>query len=216
MVTVPQRRRTANPDDPRVRRTLKLLGDTLIALIEEKGYDAVTIQDITDRAQVSRTTFYLHFRDKDELLFENMRAIYDDLATISVKVDFNDPAAVEAALCEPTDFEHVQKYVSFYRVMLSDKGSMTFYLRVMEYLATVMSATMIDGMDERRLRIPLPLLAHMAAGAEIGLIMWWINHDLPYTPAQMARFLYDAQMNGIWWALGMAEAPRLTFEQGPG
>jgi len=202
--TLTHRRRTINRDDPRVRRTLKLLGDTLLELIIETGYEKVAIQDITDRAQMSRTTFYLHFRDKDELLFETMRALYDDLTASTHAIDFNDIAAAEAAMQNPADFIHVEKYFHFYKVMFSEQGSMSFLLRVHDYLATTMLTEFERGKpDDLQPRIPLPVVTHVAAGAEIGLILWWVRHDMPHTPADMARFLSDAQCRGVWWALGL-------------
>ncbi len=59
--------------DRRIQRTRALLRDALMRLIIRKGYDEITIQDITDEANVARTTFYLHFADKDELLLGTMR-----------------------------------------------------------------------------------------------------------------------------------------------
>lgn len=62
--------------DRRVRRTRKLLHSAFLELVIEKGYDKITIQDILDRADVGRSTFYVHFRDKEALLtasFDNMR-----------------------------------------------------------------------------------------------------------------------------------------------
>src|SRR3990170_2749326 len=57
-----------NIPDRRVQKTRKLLQDSLIALVSEKGYESVTIQEILDRANVGRSTFYAHFQDKDQLL----------------------------------------------------------------------------------------------------------------------------------------------------
>src|SRR5688572_15483761 len=65
--------------DRRIQRTRTLLRDALMRLIIRRGYDEITIQDITDEANVARTTFYLHFSDKDDLLFSTMRDVYEDL-----------------------------------------------------------------------------------------------------------------------------------------
>ena len=54
--------------DPRVIRTRSVLRDSLMILIREMGYDAITVQHITDRARLNRATFYLHYRDKQDLL----------------------------------------------------------------------------------------------------------------------------------------------------
>ncbi len=204
-MSINERRRTINRDDPRVKRTIKLLGDTLMTLIVEKGYEAVTIQDITDRAEVSRTTFYLHFADKEELLFESVRAMYDDLMRAAHMLDFSDEAHLESALCDPADFEHVKRYLAFYKVMLSERGSMGFFLRVLDYLAEMMQQSIAGaGMPPR---VPLPIVAHLAAGAEIAIMTWWVRNDMPYTPEAMAKFLYQAQMYGVWWALGIDVSP---------
>jgi AcrR family transcriptional regulator len=65
--------------DRRKARTRQLLRDALMALIVEKGYEAISIQDIVDRANVARPTFYLHFKDKEELLFTSLVEIYEEL-----------------------------------------------------------------------------------------------------------------------------------------
>src|ERR671911_1971150 len=65
------------PIDRRVRRTQELLRGALMALIMEKGYDRITVQDILDKADIGRSTFYAHYRDKEDLLlagFEDIRA----------------------------------------------------------------------------------------------------------------------------------------------
>ncbi len=67
--------------DRRVSRTRRSLREALMSLILEKGYDAVTIEDITTRADTGRTTFYLHYRDKEELLLESINEVVDGLFT---------------------------------------------------------------------------------------------------------------------------------------
>ncbi len=63
--------------DRRVQRTQALLQDALLALIEEKGYAAITVQDILDRANLGRSTFYMHYRDKDDLLVSGFEQLKD-------------------------------------------------------------------------------------------------------------------------------------------
>ncbi len=76
--------------DRRVQRTRQLLRDALMALIVEKGYDAISVQDITDHANVARPTFYLHYKDKEELLLSSVQEIYDDLAQNHPVVSYED------------------------------------------------------------------------------------------------------------------------------
>ena len=63
--------------DPRVERTQEALSAALMALIEEKGYDAISVQDITERSRLNRATFYLHYKDKQDLLIRTSEAAFD-------------------------------------------------------------------------------------------------------------------------------------------
>ncbi|MBE0688888.1 MAG: TetR/AcrR family transcriptional regulator, partial [Anaerolineae bacterium] len=138
------------PLDRRQRRTRKLLRVALMQLIVEKGFDSISVQEITDRADVSRATFYLHFRDKEDLLFNSMRELYDDLAD-KVRL-FNDPhdvlkqimAGNHEACLEASDFEHVAEYANFYRVLLSEKGVASFIVQVRRYLAQIFQEQIVE------------------------------------------------------------------------
>ena len=67
--------RPQRKSDVRIRRTHERLGSALIALIQEKPIDDVTVQEVLDRASVGRSTFYLHFRDKNDLLFDQFETV---------------------------------------------------------------------------------------------------------------------------------------------
>ncbi|MBK8135233.1 MAG: helix-turn-helix transcriptional regulator [Chloroflexi bacterium] len=110
----------ARKPDRRIERTMTALRDALMALIIDKGYDAISIQDIADRANVARATFYLHFKDKDDLMFRSMRAIYEDLFARQ------QTASSWESLADDSDFQHVAQYADFYGAMLSPRGSMGF------------------------------------------------------------------------------------------
>src|SRR5262249_39919028 len=105
--------------DRRIQRTHELLRNALMQLIEERGYETITIQDITDRANVSRTTFYLHFRDKDDLLFTTMEELYDNLVEQIHIPRLGEGASSDLKVTvDSTDFQHVAEYANFYRVMI--------------------------------------------------------------------------------------------------
>jgi AcrR family transcriptional regulator len=170
--------------DRRIQRTRALLRDALMSLILEKGYESITIQDIADRANVARTTFYLHFSDKDDLLFNGMRDIYDDLIagvrTHSLSDALDSPA-------DATDFRHVLENADFYRIML---GWCDSWVR--------------PGAAPR---IPLELFGYLCAGMLISSVSWWLRdgNEQKYTPEQMAQFMQDFTLFGGLWALGWRE-----------
>ncbi len=198
--------------DRRARRTRALLREALLELILEKGFDAITVKDITDRADVSRVTFYLHFKTKEELLFSSMRDIYDDLVQ-HVRL-LGDPNEVlcqvmmgnHEACLDATDFKHVAEYARFYKVLLSDKGAASFVVQVRRYLAEMFRQHSIDPMTQEHgaPRVPPDLLAHALAGAQIGAISWWLESDMQYTPEEMARMFYSIVGFGLWWSLGLS------------
>ena len=66
--------------DARVKRTRDALGDALIALMQEKPFDTITVQDVLDRARVSRSTFYTHYSDKDDLLMSDAEEFFESLS----------------------------------------------------------------------------------------------------------------------------------------
>ena len=125
--------------DPRVVRTRQLLRDALVSLIEEKGFDALTVQDIADRAALNRATFYLHYQDKQDLLVKSLRDAIDELmADIGASTDehgqlvFDEsPRPIKAV------FEHVAQHARFYRVMMSAEGVPAFIAGVRDYMAEI-------------------------------------------------------------------------------
>ncbi|MBK8020253.1 MAG: TetR/AcrR family transcriptional regulator [Chloroflexi bacterium] len=204
--------------DPRITRTLNLLGDALRDLIVERGYDSITVQDITDRADVSRTTFYLHFKDKDELLFASMRRIYDELtSTYKNRLqDMRSLAELEEFACNPADYEHVAQYADFYRAMLGKHGSAAFIQQVMNYLTNEFIHGIIEpaGGSAPQTSVPVEIIAAFLAGAEIGVINWWLQNDMRYSPAEMARMQYRLAIGGLQGVLGMMNGSGPTEPSG--
>lgn len=192
--------------DRRIERTRQLLRDALLALIAEKGYHNITVQDVTDRANVARTTFYLHYKDIDDLLFTSMADIYEQLLSQWMQ---RTPSLLESeanphAYGDTEDFEHVAEYASFYRVMMSENGSMKFMVRVQQYLTEAMERALRLHVPEGITpAMPLDMLAAMLAGSEIGVMMWWIQNDMPYTPDAMSRLCDRFSGPGILAVLGI-------------
>ena len=188
--------------DRRIQRTRHFLRDALIALVIERGYDAITIQDITDRANVARTTFYLHYRDKDELLLTSMLEIYQDLLARAQPI--TGPGDIDAGTADPADFEHVAQYADFYRAMLGEHGSALFINRVLNFLTGMIHSHVIAPLldeDEKPARIPPDMIAAAFAGMEVGIMNWWLANDMHHDPAEMARMTYQLTTFGLAWAL---------------
>src|SRR6266700_6427450 len=103
-----------HPQDRRVRRTQQLLAEALIALTLEKGYETVTIRDITKRADVGYATFFRHYRDKDELLKDVLDVVLAELtARLCAPLPASDPLTTGILL-----FRYIQEHEEVVRVLL--------------------------------------------------------------------------------------------------
>lgn len=89
-----------NPHDPRVRRTRKLLYDAFDSLLAEKGFEAVTVQDVASRATVNRATFYAHFQDKYHLVESRTRDLFQERLARGLPASSPLTAATLEALCQ--------------------------------------------------------------------------------------------------------------------
>jgi AcrR family transcriptional regulator len=194
--------------DRRIQRTRTLLRDALMRLIIRRGYDEITIQDIADEANVARTTFYLHFTDKDDLLFSTMRDVYEELFSSFEIKDGHPFSGNREEDCHAEDFRHVAEFSEFYRVMLSERGSAAFLMRVRQYLAeSVMSKTFKEMMPEgTEARLPEEFLAYAVAGAQIGVIKWWLDKGMEHSPQRMAFFLEQFFKHGLLWGLNLKDS----------
>jgi AcrR family transcriptional regulator len=170
--------------DRRVQRTRQLLRDSLITLILEKGYDAVTVQDITDRANLGRATFYLHYRDKEELLISSLEETFDELVKTIGPMPQNNTEGRPPILIA---FEHASQNRDLYRVMLSGQGAAVIGRPIHEYLVGVFKERLNQHFRQQPLPIPVDIVAHHMAGSLLSLLTWWIESDTGYSPEYMAR-----------------------------
>jgi AcrR family transcriptional regulator len=176
--------------DLRVRRTHKLLWEALMAELSERTIEEITVSDICERAMVHRTTFYKHYEDKYALLEQGIRQMYDDLlaeeehaAPSTYSVEHPPPYFIRL-------FEHAAHHQRFYRLMVCGEGIGRFQKLVMEYITEVVSAKVHElSPDNQQFAVPIDMHAHFVSGAALSLLAWWLEHDMPFTPHQMAQYL---------------------------
>jgi AcrR family transcriptional regulator len=187
----------AKPDRRKVR-TRRMLREALIQLVLENGYEAVTIQDITDRADLRRATFYLHYRDKEELLLSALAETFDAL-TEQIEPLMKDDAVGGKTQLETflVVFRHVEENRDLYRIILGGQGAAPIARRIREYLADHVQQGLSSLKTEG---VPLEVLANYIAGTELALITWWLEHERPYSAEQMAVMAQRLVLNG---ALGV-------------
>jgi AcrR family transcriptional regulator len=167
----------------RVRRTQKLLREALIDLIEERGFDALTVGEITERAMVSRAAFYRNYQDKydlvEQIFSEAMQALLNAVSK---------PETAHSSEMWVRFFEHVSEYDRLYRALLGRKGSPWFVLK--------MRASLVDLLKEfeRFALAGRPIypagyefIPDLLAAMMVEAITWWLEHDKPHPSQEMAN-----------------------------
>lgn len=109
------------PLDRRQRRTRAALHDALFALLNERDYAAITVKDIAEQADIARKTFYLHYADKDALLWDSLESLFDDLVAEMGALDAETLLADGKPLSYPL-FAHVRAHAPVYRALLGEHG----------------------------------------------------------------------------------------------
>jgi AcrR family transcriptional regulator len=179
-------------DDPRVRRTRRRLHDSLLALTVERGYDAVTVQDVLTHAETARSTFYAHFRDKDDLLLSGFRDRGQPMfgAPAASEEDGDQLAAYLRGL-----FIHVYGNRRLAKAFFGtdSAGLVAGHLRNMIIVAArrLLAAGAHQHEGERELAV------QFVAGAAFSLLTWWIQHDFPVDAEAMARSCHRFIAGGL-------------------
>lgn len=175
-------------EDRRVQRTRELLQNALLELLEMRGYDAVTIQDVTERANVGRTTFYLHYESKEALYRGMHRAEIARIAgaplTRAEMLADDPPARMIAVYAYHWETRDVLRTIYF------GKDADVIHRQMRDEAAAQMAAQLGATFAGETFDPPLDVLATFLATSEIGLVTWWIEKHPPHTPEQMAAHFH--------------------------
>jgi AcrR family transcriptional regulator len=202
--------------DRRVLRTRRSLRSALMSLILEKGFDSVTIEDITNRADVGRTTFYLHYHDKEELLLECINDAIDDLIAQVSNIPLSAwrmPESETKEQISPTNvilqiFQHACDHPRLYRIILRGEGTKGTQNRLREIIAEAVDnflSTKVEN-DETIIKpkVPLEVFSNYFAGSLLGIMTWWLEADMPYSPEQMSQMFQMLFFPGAGDVLGIS------------
>jgi AcrR family transcriptional regulator len=198
--------RLVQKSDRRVKRTQALLQNALLELIDERGYDAITIQDIVDRADVARTTFYVHYGSKDDLFMSCHAAMVSEFKADAL---FPHPLAPEELLSPQTPpsliaaYQHLDEARLRLSPILQGKDGALLLRRIRDQSAQAIEANLRAAFTNAEPAIAFDLLATYLAGAQLALIQWWLEKRQPYTAEKLADTFHRLQQAAIRDALGL-------------
>jgi AcrR family transcriptional regulator len=180
--------------DARVQRTRERLGYALIELIVEKPINDVRVQDVLDRARVGRSTFYLHFRDKDDLLMSQLEMFLEMMSTLLCLRKERSNRVVPVAEM----FAHIGNQNKLYRV-LSDSGHLKEFFDLAEgYFARGIERRLVES--GRLPKVPQRELAARASalsGSLLSLLRWWLDRGEKESPEAMDKMFHRMVWGGV-------------------
>lgn len=186
-----------NKIDRRIQRTKQALRNALLELIKEKGYDSISVEEITRRADLSRATFYLHYKDKEDLLVEEFHEIVNERARTISNIPFSawlpDLENPENKLAPPLlmAFQHVANHADLYLIILKNEKSDRILERIRKIIAQSITEFMQAKVNNDPIpilyEVPIDLLAAYFSGALLSSVDWWFEQNLSHSPEEMAR-----------------------------
>lgn len=184
--------------DRRVARTRKLLQNALIELLTERSYDALTIQDIVDRANVGRTTFYLHYNSKDELFISCHETIVSKF-----RIGALHPLSREELLSSTpppglkSAYRHLEQARPLLYSIFQGKDGLIILRRIRDANAQIIQANLRSVFEGAHSLVPLDVLVNYLAGGQIALIQWWLEKRQPHTLESLVQSIHRLQRAAI-------------------
>lgn len=207
-----------NKTDRRIQRTRQALHVALLELIKEKGYDAISTEEITERANVGRATFYLHYKDKEDLLLEEFNEMANErVQTLSQipfsawfplqEADGNDP--MKSAPPRPLlmVFQHIKDNSEIYYILLKSAKSS----RIVERIRKISTETIANFVNTKLKTDPLPIFfkvpvdffAAYFSGALLSTVDWWLEEEMRHTPEEVTKLFRSLFFQGAQESIGL-------------
>jgi AcrR family transcriptional regulator len=183
-----------------VQKTRRLLQDALVDLVSEKGFESVTIKEILDKANVGRSTFYLHFQDKHELLhscFEELGKLFkqNNMFFFEGNKKLRDNNSADFLL---NMFRFVGRNQRLFKALLGRHGIAMFNHPVYDYLFDyILEVIILSKSCDNQNSLQTEIAAHYFTSAFIGTLRWWVDEDMPCTAEEMEKLVKQLSVTGF-------------------
>lgn len=180
-----------NRFEKRKQRTRNQLKTCALDLLLEKGYIDLTIQDITDCADFARGTFYVHFADKDDIVWAIVHDSMESLVETSLAGVQDVPYARQKIITWVNVFTYAHDNRALLQVLLGEKGHPAFAQRLQDFVGGIIEQGIESGVfrPQMEVELPTPFVAQYMTGALVRLMLWSLDTD--YTPEQLAQMFYE-------------------------
>jgi AcrR family transcriptional regulator len=186
--------------DRRSQRTRHLVSSAMMELLLEKRYDAITVQDLLDRAGIGRSTFYAHYFDKEDVLASIAEQM---LETFGQQLSRKD---VEQGIIPSLElFRHIYQHPQrqHFQAMLRGRAGDLMWETGQALLSRNIEQALASACaGNRSPSVPLAVVAQYLAGAFLNLLKWWLEAEMPYAPEQMDSIFQQLALPGVWATIG--------------
>lgn len=180
--------------DRRARRTRDALGDALVELMQERPFKSITVQDVLDRADVGRSTFYTHYRDKDDLFLSDVEDFWEMMSSMLERrgEDSNRVAPVREL------FSHIAEVKVFRDALVaSGKAHDVMELGQGQFARAIEQRLMKLSKTKSTAAGQFAATAHALAGALFSSLNWWIDSGMPVSAAEMDDAFHRLVWSGV-------------------
>ena len=184
----------------RVARTKAAIEDAFVALVLERGYDRVAVEDITDRADLARATFYAHYANKEAVQFSVFSRLTEDLVQ-RLAGQGGPPDAVHRDAISAA-YTHAAEMPDLYRACLADTRTRRAHLSVLSRYAEQNFGDRLTALGTQP-RVPVPVMARAFVGAHVAILEAWLAGELDGDADQLASMTLDLLIYGTAWAHGI-------------
>ena len=184
----------------RVARTKAAIEDAFVQLVLERGYERVAVENISDRADLARATFYAHYPNKEAVLLSvSSRLVEDLMQRIAYQ---GGPWNVVRRDAIQTAFRHAAEQPDLYRACMSDARTRQAYLSILSRYAEQNFRDRLNALGKQP-RIPVRVMARAFVGAQVGILEAWLAGELEGDAEQLAGMALDLVIAGGAWANGL-------------
>ncbi len=184
----------------RVARTKAAIEDAFVQLVLERGYDRIAVEDITDRADLARATFYAHYPNKEAVQFSVFNRLTEDL--VQRIADQDGPATVVRRDAIQAAYKQVAEMPDLYRACLSDARTRQAHLSTLSRYAEENFRDRLKALGQQP-RVPVPLMARAFVGAHVAVLEAWLAGELEGEVEELASMALNFLIRGAAWAHGI-------------
>ncbi|MER2106863.1 MAG: TetR/AcrR family transcriptional regulator [Solibacillus sp.] len=195
--------------DRRIQRTKAKIKEVFIALLQEMPFEKVTVRMITERANINRGTFYLHYLDKFDLLEQLEQEILCTIEAVMKEMQFDERDTLQEVKDKRFPFmvrilEFFQEEQAFLNVVLSEHGDPIFNEKIRQVFVYNVENMLVGQLRAQQLNYPIELLVTYISYANLGILIHWLQQDEKQSAQELSIMLLDLMVKGPVEASGLA------------